>query len=306
MQQLHHAVAFGAQWAGDWPLHRFLQCTPGARAPDIVVRKSLRPESARTVLMTAGGHALYADGVRFHAGGEAVFETYGGHCVECLPGRDWQGRVPEEFFGTLTAFLMAARGHLPMHGTAVLVHDKAVLLCGASGAGKSSLAAAMIALGAELISDDLSVMAYSSATRELMLHAGRPAIRLYPLVTEYLQRLNTPLRVECVAGDKDRVYLPQSAPELGVPLGAICMLGADSAAMSPDARAALLGANLFRPGWLRHMSGHAERCDLLNSFPLKLPMIALPPTPVVSFDPWLAHARMVLCDLDDLLLITNG
>ena len=41
-----------------------------------------------------------------------------------------------------------------MHATAVAVDQKGLLLIGPSGAGKSSTAAQMIALGAELISDD--------------------------------------------------------------------------------------------------------------------------------------------------------
>ena len=42
----------------------------------------------------------------------------------------------------------------PIHASAVAVAARGLLICGASGSGKSSLALAMMALGADLIADD--------------------------------------------------------------------------------------------------------------------------------------------------------
>ena len=41
-----------------------------------------------------------------------------------------------------------------IHASCVCIREKAVLICGASGSGKSGLALQMIALGASLVSDD--------------------------------------------------------------------------------------------------------------------------------------------------------
>jgi HPr kinase/phosphorylase len=48
----------------------------------------------------------------------------------------------------------AAEAAIQLHGTAVAVDGRACLITGAAGAGKSTLAIEMIALGAELVADD--------------------------------------------------------------------------------------------------------------------------------------------------------
>ena len=48
-----------------------------------------------------------------------------------------------------------------LHGSAVAVNGRGLLICGASGSGKSSLALAMMALGAVLIADDQTILCRS-------------------------------------------------------------------------------------------------------------------------------------------------
>ncbi|SHF19984.1 Hpr(Ser) kinase/phosphatase [Loktanella atrilutea] len=59
----------------------------------------------------------------------------------------------------------------PVHATAVAVADRAVLIRGASGRGKSGLALRMIALGAVLVADDRVVL----TRRGGLVHASCPA-----------------------------------------------------------------------------------------------------------------------------------
>ena len=59
-----------------------------------------------------------------------------------------------------------------LHATAVAVGEKGLLILGPSGAGKSYLAIEMLALGADLISDD-RVWLRNDGSR-LMLHSAEP------------------------------------------------------------------------------------------------------------------------------------
>lgn len=52
----------------------------------------------------------------------------------------------------------AGEGRRSLHATAIAVEGRGLLIMGASGSGKSELAAGMIALGAGLISDDLVLL----------------------------------------------------------------------------------------------------------------------------------------------------
>jgi serine kinase of HPr protein (carbohydrate metabolism regulator) len=51
-----------------------------------------------------------------------------------------------------------------MHGTTIAIDGRGILLCGASGAGKSDLALRMIEAGAELVADDQTALSVEAGT----------------------------------------------------------------------------------------------------------------------------------------------
>ena len=67
-------------------------------------------------------------------------------------------------------------GSASIHATAVAVDGRALLICGASGAGKSGLAAEMLALGAGLVADDLCLLRPVGPGLEVARPPGRPAL----------------------------------------------------------------------------------------------------------------------------------
>lgn len=66
---------------------------------------------------------------------------------------------------------------LILHASAVVFEEKAVILVGASGSGKSSLALQMLALGAQLLADDRLLIERVQATL-----TGAPAPNLAGLI----------------------------------------------------------------------------------------------------------------------------
>jgi hypothetical protein len=82
--------------------------------------------------------------------------------------------------GHVLSFVLLHRGEEPLHATAVVVRGRAVALVGDSGYGKSTLAAAFLAAGHALLTDDLLVVRRDGAG--FTAFPGPPRIKLFPEV----------------------------------------------------------------------------------------------------------------------------
>jgi hypothetical protein len=80
--------------------------------------------------------------------------------------------------GQALAFALVKRGFEPLHATAIAVGEEAVVVLGASGFGKSSLAACFLAAGHALLTDDLLLV--QPAAGGLQAYPGPPRIKLFP------------------------------------------------------------------------------------------------------------------------------
>jgi hypothetical protein len=91
-----------------------------------------------------------SSGVRFEADGPA-----GEGCCDfpagALPGPDTQAA---EMLTSLILFLVAQAGRTPLHASAVMLGETAIVLAGRSGSGKSALALAADRAGFPILSDD--------------------------------------------------------------------------------------------------------------------------------------------------------
>jgi hypothetical protein len=144
--------------------------------------------------------------------------------IDWSAGPDWSGRFQPQFFGTLTALLLAWRGSVPIHGTAVEIDGKAWLICGKSGAGKSTLGAALVASGAaRLISDDLSALAMVGGATPA-LYAGRPGMRLFPTIARFMEQAGAGAAHSEPGNDKLVIEPPGVPPFSPIRLAALILL----------------------------------------------------------------------------------
>ena len=70
--------------------------------------------------------------------------------------------------GIVLAYLLQYHGFLILHGSAIVVNQKAIVFCGNSGIGKSTLAATLNQKGYPFLTDDLSVIRINEHSIELI------------------------------------------------------------------------------------------------------------------------------------------
>jgi hypothetical protein len=228
---------------------------------------------------------------------EVIFDTYGAGHVAWRPGPDWTGRFPPALYSTVTAILLAWRGILPVHASAVEIGGRGYLICGASGAGKSTLAAGLIARGARLISDDLSAIWIDGDGRAILL-PGRPSIRLHPKIGDILA-LALP-GIPPLERRPPKVLLrPEqvSSALKGIPLTGVILRDASIEAADHAALANLWQRQMFRPRWMSALPQRRAREAAMVHIGRSIPLISFAPTEVHTPEDMDLLARRALIKL---------
>jgi hypothetical protein len=171
------------------------ELSPGDGPPDVVIRRGTVPHSRRKATLTEE-FAFNSVAGAFHIkeGREVV--------VEALPGVD-PGTLRVVLLGRIMAFLLRQRGWLPLHASAVVIEGCAALFLGASGSGKSTVAAAFHRRGHLVIADD--VAAVLTMEGQCVVRPASPQLRLFDDSRELLAGLELPSRFQI---DKHTVGLP--------------------------------------------------------------------------------------------------
>lgn len=216
--------------------------------------------------------AVCTDGFRFSWEDQAAIDVYGTDRVEVMPLPGWRGALPLPFYSTVAALLLAGRGAVPFHACTVAIDGCAVLLCGPTGAGKSTLTAGLAGQGARLVSDDLSVF---DPARLTML-PGRPKVRLFKAVADLIG-ISGATAVRDDPRNKVVAAFDTVLADNPLPLAAVLLLQDDGLPEPLALRFALLRRQLFRPKWLNALPGHVERQSAIREIARSVPMIAVPP-----------------------------
>lgn len=236
------SLAFGLRWGSDRPLRQFAHVATSGEPYDVaVVRTADLVNRGRGRLVNNG--ELYADGARFRFG-DAVFDTYGEDRVTWWSQSGHE--VPQAFFGTVAAIILAWRRLVPLHASAVAIQGQALLIAGSAGAGKSTLCEALIRRRGRLISDDLTAMLPIPRGEKPMLQPGRPAIRLAKAGGEQ-------------AGEKGLYKPPMVNLFQPVPAVALVVLRDAPLSSGPVEATETLRAQLFRPRWMRALPHFKDR-----------------------------------------------
>ena len=127
----------------------------GDQQAEVTIREGAVPAALEGCLREGPDWQMSATAFLFIVEGIARFLISHGDTIvfQSEPGHD-PGDVNLYLLGTCLAVLLQQRGSLVLHASAIVVDDCAVLFCGQSGAGKSTMAALMCQEGYSLLNDD--------------------------------------------------------------------------------------------------------------------------------------------------------
>jgi hypothetical protein len=214
--------AYGLTIQSDLPLPA-APAAPGS--PAVVIRRGHVPAprpspSGEPVHVQSGGQEAYCSWER-----AGRFVVRGGREIVIDPAPDAEDAVILlAVLGTCLALLLHQRGLLVLHGSGVIIADRAVVFLGAKGAGKSTLVAALYAAGCPFLADDI-VAIDPHAGSAPRVFPGFPLVKLWPDAVEASLRVD-PIRLPYLAPgyDKRACLVAMPPGRLSFPLGGIYAL----------------------------------------------------------------------------------
>jgi hypothetical protein len=140
--------------------------------------------------------------------------------IEAEPGAE-PGDVAVFVTGTVFGIALHQRGQFVLHASAVRVGSRAVLFCGASGAGKSTMAATLAAKGYPVIADDICAVSLDDGAPFVQSDGRR--LKLWSNAVDALGMQER--RGEAVRAKLHKYYVdPPSTDGGALPLGALYAL----------------------------------------------------------------------------------
>jgi hypothetical protein len=191
--------------------------TPGRSSDgEILHEGDLDPESqtaAVTIRRTSTGYTLdYRDGTHFEIASDASRVL-----CEWEPVSTAQDTATY-LLGPVLAYVLRLRGTLALHASAVAIGDRAVLIAGHPGAGKSTTATAFARRGAIVITDDVA------AIDDGRVAPGYPRLRLWSDVAEVLFGRADALPLLTPTWTKRFLPLTSELATRPYPIAAVCVL----------------------------------------------------------------------------------
>lgn len=210
-----------------------LRPAEAAGTPDVVVRRGPVPEP----------DGYPASGIAVRPGPETDVLAWYGRARLRLSAEAVDVETENDPFaaqcvvGPGLGVVLHRRGRVVLHGSAVDVGGRAVVLVGDKGAGKSTTAAALLARGHALLTDDLVALAGPSAAPTVL--PGPAQMKLWPASAEAFGIEVAPF-LDGLA--KGVWHGAPTAPE-AAPVGLVCVLAwGDALRLDPLAGADAFGA----------------------------------------------------------------
>ncbi len=137
--------------------------------------------------------------------GVGSFYASNGDYIEFAPANKAAPHSLELYLnGSVYGAILHQRKILPLHGSSFVTGGRSVILCGESGAGKSSLTAAFCKEGAEFLTDDVTPLLFPGNIPHILPKSGH--IKLWKHSLDQLSEDDRALAR--IRPDQEKFYLP--------------------------------------------------------------------------------------------------
>ena len=241
----------------------------------IVLSDAAMPECSE-----ADGTMVDGDRIRFAIDGVGIWEITGGHTIRICPHVHAQERELRLFtLGSAWGALGYQRGLAMWHGSVVEKNGEAIMFCGETGMGKSTTAAAMLAQGWALVSDDLSRV--DADTKGPVVYPASTRIKLWRDAIERFGWDSLILQRDHFRDDKFHLGAPDHHGGAGpLPLRAIFVL-TEGKTLEIErleghrAVTAVLAATVYRPEMLEALDGWVGQAHIVARIVADAPVYLL-------------------------------
>jgi hypothetical protein len=175
---MFHYTAYNLIIRSALPLPELLPSQPGAA---IDVEVGFAPvDSPRPNAVSVGTHYhVTADEIRFFQEEVGTFLVQKGERIVVDPVPGVEERILRLFIlGPALGAILHQRGRLVLYASTVEIEGEAIAFLGEPGAGKSTTAAALLAYGWSMVTDDITPLEFSSG--RAMVAPGFPRLELSP------------------------------------------------------------------------------------------------------------------------------
>lgn len=172
---------------------------------DVVLRKVKTPRTIVNPVYASGYWQINQHEFAMQVESIGSFYACNGNEIEYAPAKNATPESVELYLnGSVYGAILHQRNILPLHGSSFVWKKRGILLCGESGAGKSSLTAAFCFAGAEFLTDDVTPFVFENDRPVIIPLSDR--IKLW---NDSLQQLNQKNRnLNAIYPGQEKYYFP--------------------------------------------------------------------------------------------------
>ena len=172
---------------------------------DVILREVETPRTVEAPIFSNGYWQLNQNEFSMQVKGVGRFYACNGKEIDYAPG-EGATRASVELYlnGSVYGAILHQRDILPLHGSSFVWNEQGILLCGESGAGKSSLTAGFCFAGAEFLTDDVTPLVFKKDKPVIVPLSDR--IKLW---NDALQQLNQESNnLHAIYPGQEKYYFP--------------------------------------------------------------------------------------------------